>query len=454
MRYPLRAALAAVLALAASACGDSPSGSDPSALTLRTRGALMRDSVVHVTAVYEGDIVAPAGAVTLTADPSDAIQLLGGDSLRLLRSGTVKLSGSYDRYAGSVVLEVAAPAALVVEAAAGRVERSSVVHLRVLRAGAAIPAAQVAFTFTPADGAQALGGDSVKLLRAGTVTVRATSGRDEGTRDLLVATPPAIVFDRVVGTNRDVWRVDLDGGGLARLTDDAADDSDPTVAAGRIVFVSLRADANSELFSIPLAGGAATRLTRTASNEGMPALSPDGRRLAYTSDASGIGKLWLASADGTGAARASSLGGDFAIDASPSWAPGSARLAFSSSADGTPDIYSFTPPAAPIVVAGGSGNDVDPAFSPDGQFVAFASTRGGAGATSLYLLAVSSGVVTRLTMATLSQGQPAWTADGRLVFTEFAANGGQLRWLDPAAPSILHTIDTGAGSARNPAGVP
>jgi Tol biopolymer transport system component len=294
----------------------------------------------------------------------------------------------------------------------------------------------------------------VKLLRAGTVTVRASDGRNEGSREVTVAAPPSIVFDRVVGSNRDLWRVDLDGANLVRLTDDAADDSDPTVAAGRIVFVSLRAGLNSDLYSMPLAGGAATRITVTGANEGMPALSPDGQRLAYTFEGTGIAKLWLSAANGAGAARASSLGGDFAIDASPTWAANSSRVVFSSSAEGTPDLFSLTPPAAPVLLAGGSGNDVDPAFSPDGQFVAFASTRGGGSGTSLYIVAVSSGLVTRLTTATLPQGQPAWTSDGRLVFTEFGANGGQLRWIDPAAPAIVHTIDTGAGSARNPAGVP
>jgi Tol biopolymer transport system component len=97
--------------------------------------------------------------------------------------------------------------------------------------------------------------------------------------------------------------------------------------------------------------------------------------------------------------------------------------------------------------------DEDPAFSPDGQFVVFASTRGG-GAANLYLVTVASGAITRLTTSAATHGQPTWTADGRIVFTEFGPNGGVLRWLDPAAPATLHTIDTGAGSARNPAGVP
>jgi TolB protein len=256
-----------------------------------------------------------------------------------------------------------------------------------------------------------------------------------------------------VDGNRDLWRVALDGGDLVRLTDDPSDDSDPTVAAGRIVFVSFRADRNNELWSMPVAGGAATRLTRTGGNESMPALSRDGQRLAFIYDITGLPKLWTSSGDGGSAARASAtFGGDYAIDASPSWAPDGSRLAFTSTAEGTADIFSIAPPSAPSLLAGGGSTDVDAAFSPDGQFLAFSSDR--AGGTDLYLMALSSGVVTRLTTSAGSEGQAAWTADGRLVFTEFVAAGGQLRYIDLAAPTVVRAIATGPGSARNPAAIP
>lgn len=447
MRYPIRTGLAALALLAA--CGDGPGGIvQPDPIVVEVRGALVRDSVVHVSA--KKGAAALAGA-TLTASPADAVQLLGGDSLRFLKTGTVTLTAAADGSTGSKVVTVAAPPPLGVEVT-GRLERGSVVQVRVLLAGVALAPGAAALTFSPADAGQALGGDSVKLLRAGTVTVRATAGRDEGTRDLAVVAPPSIIFDRVVDGNRDLWRVALDGGDLVRLTDDPASDSDPTVAAGRIVFVSLRADRNNELWSMPVTGGAATRLTRTGGNETMPALSRDGQRLAFIYDITGLPKLWTAT-EGSAPARASTtFGGDYAIDASPSWAPDGSRLAFTSTAEGSADIFSFAPPAAPTLLAGGSSTDVDPAFSPDGRFLAFSSDR--AGGTDLYLMALSSGVVTRLTSSAGSEGQATWTADGRLVFTEFGAAGGELRYIDLAAPTVIRAIATGPGSARNPAGIP
>lgn len=450
MRYPLRAALLAILA---AACGDpGPGVTHPPAgpLTLELQGTLARDSVVHVRALRSGVLLPPA-QVTLAATPADAVQLLGGDSLRFLKGGTLTVSATAGTSQGSRTVEVTAPPPLALEVT-GRIERGAVVRVAVTQGGVPLAAA---LAFTPADAGQALGGDSVRLLRAGSVTLRATAGRDEGARELSVAVPPSIAFDRVVDGNRDIWRVALDGGDLARLTTEIAEDSDPAVAAGRIVFASLRLDSNLELYSMPAGGGAATRLTRTAAGERMPALSPDGQRIAYISDAGGLAKLWLAAGDGTGGAPAApSFGAGYALDASPSWAPDGGRVAFTSTEGGSPDVFGLVPGGTPALLAGGSSLELEPAYSPDGRFLAFTSDRAGGGLTRIYLMELATGAVTRLTFGTLSVGQPAWTADGRLVYTEFAAAGGQLRWIDPANPAVAHAIPTGAGSARNPAGIP
>jgi hypothetical protein len=424
----------------------------PPPLAVTATGRAQRGSVLRIRVEREGTAL-PAGAAALTFDPADGAQALGGDSVRLLRVGALQVRAATAWEAGTLTVDVAAPPALAVTVT-GRLERGMVVQVRTAREGATLPAGEAALTFTPADAAQALGGDSVRLLRAGALEVRAATTYEAGTRTVNVATPPSVVFDRVVNSNRDLWRVSLDGADLARLTDDTADDLDATVQGTRVVFVSYRADANAELWSMPLAGGTATRLTRTRGNEMAPALSPNGDRLAFTFDGTGLAKVWLSSADGTGGARASTLGADYALDAAPSWWPDGTRIAFMSTANGNADLFAQTPPAAPVALTTGSPVDLEPAVAPDGDRVVFASTRSGSSTTDLYLLRVSTGEITRLTTSPNGEGQAAWTADGRIVFIEFVAGVGRLRWLDPASPAVVHSIETGTGSARNPALIP
>jgi WD40-like Beta Propeller Repeat len=268
---------------------------------------------------------------------------------------------------------------------------------------------------------------------------------------LYVSAPvlPVVVFDRVDGGNRDIWRVGLDGSDLVRLTTSLGDDRDPTVSNGRVVFTSYR-DGNAELYSIPLAGGMETRLTTTALNETDPALSPDGTRLAYTrAPAGGITRVYVADANaGTPVLATDAVSST--IEAGPNWVDAS-KLAFTTTAGGSADIFQLTPPGAPSLLAGGNKNEVEPSWSPDGRHVAFATNRDTD--TELYLMEVAGGGLTRLTTRAGSDGHPSWLADGRIVYTCYAGSTGQLCWLDPSAPGTSHLIPTGTGTALRPTAV-
>lgn len=265
---------------------------------------------------------------------------------------------------------------------------------------------------------------------------------------------PLVVFDLASGGNRDIYRVAMDGSDLLRLTTDAGDDRNPTASDSTVVFATFRFG-KPELYSVPLRGGTETRLTTTTASEGDPALSRDGLRLAYTSDAVlGVAKVWTSSPDGTGAARATptSFGSDGGPEASPAWAPSGNRMALVGTGNGSADVFDFTLGGFPSLLAGGTTAEVDPAWSPDGTRLVYTSNVTGSG--DVYMLRLSDGQVTRLTSGATADSYATWTSNGRIVYLTFLSGGAtELRWLNPDLPGSGGTIPV-TGAPNRPHAVP
>ena len=86
--------------------------------------------------------------------------------------------------------------------------------------------------------------------------------------------------------------------------------------------------ARGDVFTVPAEHGPVLNLTRTSSHaERYPRWSPDGRSIAYWSDASGEYELVIRAADGTGEPRTvTSLGEGYRY--APHWSPDAKRIAF------------------------------------------------------------------------------------------------------------------------------
>lgn len=117
-------------------------------------------------------------------------------------------------------------------------------------------------------------------------------------------------------------------------------------AAGKIAFVSSR-DGNPEIYTINTDGTDLTRLTNDPAVDEEPAWSPDGQRIAFVSERSGVGSaLYVMNADGSNVIRrtfSSLVSSGFASN--PSWSPDGTKIAYSDLSNGSANLWVVSPNA-------------------------------------------------------------------------------------------------------------
>ena len=111
-------------------------------------------------------------------------------------------------------------------------------------------------------------------------------------------------------------------------------------------------------------------------NDTYPQFSPDGRRVAFSSNRAGELEIWLAVPDGSNAVQLTSMGAP--DTGTPRWSLDGQTIAFNSNLEGQQEIYVV--PAAggkPRRLTSHPASDIIPSFSADGKWIYFASHRTG-----------------------------------------------------------------------------
>jgi gamma-glutamyltranspeptidase / glutathione hydrolase len=179
----------------------------------------------------------------------------------------------------------------------------------------------------------------------------------------------AIVFSSDRSGNFDLWRVAVPQSGAAaepqRITSSPLFEGQPGVAHdGRVVFVRGRlADAS---IWVRQPDGAEARLTRSTDTEQWPAISPDGRRVAYVSIGSDARRLIVRDLDGDSAITVLS---DARVE-HPAWSPDGDRLTWTTSAARGAVYVSPVDGRYSNLV---SAHRAESAWSPDGKTVMLAA---------------------------------------------------------------------------------
>ncbi|UCH87761.1 MAG: PD40 domain-containing protein [Dehalococcoidia bacterium] len=230
----------------------------------------------------------------------------------------------------------------------------------------------------------------------------------------------------VIGTLTlpEIYVMNADGSGQTNLINDPIDPSGPagepaadlspiwSPDGSKIAFYSSR---GHEIYLMNADGSSLTQLTAGGDAGQHLAWSPDGSTIAFAGPIFTYDVVLtpdmdkpvsIVNADGSGQMR---LTQDPAYD--PAWSPDGSKIAFASDREGNREIYIMNADGSGLTnLTKNEGSDYDPVWSPDGSKIAFVSDR--EGSADIYLMNADGTGQTRLTTDGADDVSPAWSSDG------------------------------------------
>lgn len=171
---------------------------------------------------------------------------------------------------------------------------------------------------------------------------------------------------------------------------------------------------------VPFCGVEVCRLTNDSAEDYDPAWSPDGQQIVFTSTRDGSPQIYRMTASGGEVAR---LTFDNGVDQQATWSQ-SGRIAFVSNRTGTPEVYVMNADGGEVrQLTNQSGLSTDPTWSPDGSEIAYAN--GQVGSFQVFAIKLTGGPPRRLTGSSPDNKFPAWSPDGtKILITQGPALSG------------------------------
>ena len=258
------------------------------------------------------------------------------------------------------------------------------------------------------------------VVGAGVHTVAIAAGGTASVAfDVLCAAPTLLAIVR----DDDIYLIASNGTGATRLTTEPAFDGEPAWSStGRIAFTTRRHSNDPELYVMSADGTNQVRITTSAGSDDAPSWSPDGQKIVFRSFRDVNSEIYIVNVDGSGLTR---LTNNTVEDFQPAWSS-TGKIAFISNRDhDSGEIYVMNADGSNVVrLTNNDHGEASPAWSPDGSMIAFGRTIDCSYYCSQDLFVMNADGSNQRRLETgsgtsLYNADPAWSPNGQVIaFTQ------------------------------------
>jgi TolB protein len=229
---------------------------------------------------------------------------------------------------------------------------------------------------------------------------------------LLFVAPGGMVKGKNLGL--DIWKMDVDGGEAVDLTQRVGDDTDPAWSPdGKTIAFSNngREDGVRQIFFMNPDGSQQSRISLDF-NESAPIWAPDMKWLVYVISANNYPFLYMRSSKESYKTPEpydyNEINGRLGQVSQPAWSPDGNQIAYVRLDGGNKQVWSviFASRGGDLAQLTKGSADMDPAWSPDSRWILYSSMKDGN--REIYLMTSAGTLQTNLTNDGATDQQPAW----------------------------------------------
>jgi TolB protein len=216
--------------------------------------------------------------------------------------------------------------------------------------------------------------------------------------------------------HKEIYTCDYDGINVLQLTHDGAISVSPALSPdGRRLAYTGYQSGYADIYLIELSSGSRNRIIKFPGTNSGAAFSPDGAHIACTLSKDGNPEIYVTGIYGDSPRRLTHTRG---VESSPTWSPNGSEIIYSSDEKGSPELYRISAGGgAGRFLSTGFGYNTQPNWSPDGKRVAF-NVRSGGG-FQIATMDLDSGTI----RIVVDEGEnPCWGPDSRHII--FARGSG------------------------------